>query len=133
MAVSDLLGRAQASGLINEEITPLEDEVIVQFVEGLTMEKSADRASWAMGELTYTIRIVNQSDVDYTDVEVFDLLDFEKVHFVVGSARMGETTLTPEYNSETGLLTFFPQQEERLTITTGSTVEITFRIDRNTP
>lgn len=89
--------------------TTLQSQVLaVTLIDGLTVNKVADKMVWADGELTYTITVDNQTDKDYTTPVITDVLDITKVDFVADSVYIDGTLATSEeytYDSTTGTLT----------------------------
>ena len=43
-------------------------------ISELTVKKTADKMVWGDGKLTYTIEIDNQTNVDYTEPVISDVL-----------------------------------------------------------
>ena len=58
--INELNNTANVSGTINGQTTTLTSNTLeVNVINGLTAVKSADKTSWADGELTYTLTINN--------------------------------------------------------------------------
>lgn len=93
-------------GLTTEMTT---EAVVTQLVDDLNITKSADRDSWATGNLTYTITIDNQSEEPYENPIVTDTIDPTKATLVDGSVTINGTPVTTPtdytFDAITGLLT----------------------------
>lgn len=93
-------------GLSTEMTT---EAVVTQLVDDLSITKTADRTSWATGNLTYTITIDNQSSSPYETPVVTDTIDPTLATLVDGTVTINGT---PAFSSDdytfdaiTGLLT----------------------------
>lgn len=97
----------QANGTYNGLPTSLTSEaVVVTLVSGLVITKTADKVSWANGNLTYTITITNQGTESYAAPVLTDVLDTSLVDFVEDSVFInGEKADTSKYQYATNTLT----------------------------
>lgn len=93
-------------GLSTEMTT---EAVVTQLVDNLTINKTADRESWATGYLTYTITVDNQSTSPYESPVVTDTIDPALATLVDGTVTIdGVPAVSPtDYTFDilTGLLT----------------------------
>lgn len=97
----------QANGTYNGLPTSLTSEaVVVTLVSGLAITKTADKVSWANGNLTYTITITNQGTESYAAPVLTDVLDTSLVDFVEDSVFInGEKADTSKYQYAANTLT----------------------------
>lgn len=97
----------QANGTYNGLPTSLTSEaVVVTLVSGLAITKTADKVSWANGNLTYTITITNQGTESYAALVLTDVLDTSLVDFVEDSVFInGEKADTSKYQYAANTLT----------------------------
>lgn len=65
---------------------------VVTMVSGLTIVKEADKEVWVNGNLTYTITVTNNTDTDYTDITITDVLDETLIKFVQDSVTIDDVT-----------------------------------------
>lgn len=128
--INELNNTANVSGTINGETTTLTSNTLeVNLINGLTAVKSADKTSWADGELTYTLTVNNTSGVTYTSPVITDTLDTSLVTFVPDSVTInGSAASSSEYtyDSSTGLLTVNLSD-----IATDGTTTVTFKVTKN--
>lgn len=128
--INELNNTANVSGTINGETTTLTSNTLeVNLINGLTAVKSADKTSWADGELTYTLTVNNTSGVTYTSPVITDTLDTSLVTFVPDSVTInGSAASSSEYtyDSSTGLLTVNLGD-----IATSGTATVTFKVTKN--
>lgn len=98
---------AQVNGSYNGLPTSLTSEaLVVTLVSGLSITKTADKVSWANGNLTYTITITNQGTESYAAPVLTDVLDTSLVDFVEDSVFInGEKADTSKYQYATNTLT----------------------------
>lgn len=102
---------------------------VVTMISGLTITKTADKQIWAEGNLTYTIKIDNQSEKTYTEPKITDELDTTKVTFVENSVTIdGSTADTSKYNfdSDTNTLTITLDD-----IAATESCTVTFQVSKN--
>lgn len=92
-------------GTYNNLSTSLSSEaVVVAMISGLTVTKTADKMSWADGLLTYTITVENQTNTDYVNPVITDVLDGTLVEFVTDSVVINSTKAEAsqyQYNADT--------------------------------
>lgn len=92
-------------GTYNNLSTSLTSEaVVVSMISGLTVTKTADKMSWADGLLTYTITVENQTNADYVNPVITDILDGTLVDFVTDSVVINSTKAEAsqyQYNADT--------------------------------
>ena len=128
--INELNNTANVSGTINGETTTLTSNTLeVSLINGLTAVKSADKTSWADGELTYTLTVNNTSGVTYTSPVITDTLDTSLVTFVPDSVTInGSAASSSEYtyDSSTGLLTVNLSD-----IANDGTATVTFKVTKN--
>lgn len=102
---------------------------VVTMISGLSITKTSDKQVWAEGNLTYTIKIDNQSEKTYTEPKITDELDTTKVTFVENSVTIdGSTADTSKYNfdSDTNTLTITLDD-----IAASNTCTVTFQVSKN--
>ena len=120
---------ASAVGTYNGLSTSLtSEEVVVPLISGLTITKTADKASWASGPLTYTIIVSNQATESYENPIITDVIDTTVVNFVTDSVYINGTQATSEqysYSTETNTLTINLD-----TITATSSATVTFQVTK---
>ena len=128
--INELNNTANVSGTINGQTTTLTSNTLeVNVINGLTAVKSADKTSWADGELTYTLTINNTTGQTYTSPVITDTLDTTLVTFVPDSVTINGSTATSSqytYNNSNGLLTVNLSD-----IATGGTANVTFKVTKN--
>lgn len=92
-------------GTYNNLSTSLSSEaVVVAMISGLTVTKTADKMSWADGLLTYTITVENQTNTDYVNPVITDVLDGTLVEFVTDSVIINSKKAEAsqyQYNADT--------------------------------
>ncbi len=126
MATTPFKNTAVADGIVNSLPTDLTGIVTIHLVNGLTMTKSADKQSWANGELTYTLEIDNTLGTeDYTGITVSDVLDPAVVVLVTDSVEKDGVIQDYTYNDTSGLLTI--PQTGSFDVDAGEKTTITFR------
>ena len=128
--INELNNTANVSGTINGQTTALTSNTLeVNVINGLTAVKSADKTSWADGELTYTLIINNTTGQTYTSPVITDTLDTTLVTFVPDSVTINGSAATSSqytYNNSNGLLTINLSD-----IATGGTATVTFKVTKN--
>ena len=124
---------AQAAGFVDSVATALTGAVTIRIVEGLLLTKTADKASWADGLLTYTITIDNTDGTDpFTGVIITDVLDPAMVVLIDGSITVdGTTSADYTYDPVTGELVVAGTTP--LTVPAGATIVITFQVQKAVP
>lgn len=106
---NELTNTVTAIGNYNSVPTSLTSQAVtVALVNGLTITKTADKASWADGPLTYTITVNNQAAEAYTAPVVTDVIDTTLVNFVADSVYIDDVKATDaqfKYDADTHTLT----------------------------
>lgn len=127
--MDELSNIASAVGTYNGLSTSLtSDSVVVPLVSGLTITKTADKASWADGALTFTITINNQATESYENPVITDVIDTTLVNFVPESVYINGVKAEASeysYNNENHTLTINLQ-----TIATTTTATATFQVSK---
>ena len=129
MTINELNNTATSVGTYNNIPTALTSNTsVVNLVEGLTLEKEADKTNWIDGNLKYTITIKNEADKDYVTPKVTDIIDTDKVEFVKGSVTInGVAASEQQYNYEEASHTLTINLD---TITPSSSSTITFLVTK---
>lgn len=126
---NQLSNTASAVGAYNGLPTSITSEAVaVTLVSGLTITKTADKLSWADGNLTYTITINNQATETYTAPVITDIIDTSLVDFVEDSVYINGTkaqTSQYTYDTEANTLTI-----NLADITPSSTGITTFQVKK---
>ena len=127
--MNELNNTATSVGTYNNIPTALTSNTsVVNLVEGLTLEKEADKTNWVDGNLKYTITIKNEADKDYVTPKVTDIIDTDKVEFVKGSDTInGVAASEQQYNYEEVSHTLTINLD---TITPSSSSTITFLVTK---
>lgn len=127
--MNELNNTATSVGTYNNIPTALTSNTsVVNLVEGLTLEKEADKTNWVDGNLKYTITIKNEVDKDYVTPKVTDIIDTDKVEFVKGSVTInGVAASEQQYNYEEASHTLTINLD---TITPSSSSTITFLVTK---
>lgn len=100
---------------------------VVTMISGLTITKTADKQVWAEGNLTYTIKIDNQSEKTYTEPKITDELDTTKVTFVENSVTIdGVSADTSKYSLSSNTLTITLDD-----IAASNSCTVTFQVSKN--
>lgn len=108
--MNELINTATSVGEYEGLSTEMTTEAVVtQLVDDLGIVKTADRESWATGNLTYTITIDNQSGNPYVTPVVTDTIDPTLATLVDGTVTINGTSATSPtdytFDVVTGLLT----------------------------
>lgn len=128
--MNELINTASSVGEYEGLSTEMTTEAVVtQLVDDLNITKTADRTSWATGNLTYTITIDNQSPNPYETPVVTDTIDPTLATLVAGTVTINGTPATTPtdytFDNVTGLLTV------NLTdVVATSTTVIVFEVER---
>lgn len=127
--MNELNNTATSVGTYNNIPTALTSNTsVVNLVEGLTLEKEADKTNWVDGNLKYTITIKNEADKDYVTPKVTDIIDTDKVEFVKSSVTInGVAASEQQYNYEEASHTLTINLD---TITPSSSSTITFLVTK---
>lgn len=94
-----------------------------RLIDGLVATKTADKEVWVNGELTYTIKITNESGEDYKNVTLTDSLDISLIDLVPNSVYVDGTQTAYTYAS--GVLSI-----NLSSIDDGSEITIIFKVTR---
>lgn len=126
---NELNNQVSILGNYNEIPTEINSNVlVVTMVNGLTVTKSCDKMIWADGLLTFTIVVNNETEKEYTNPVITDILNTYLVLFVDDSVSLNGTKLETSsytYESSTGKLTInLPNLEPKQTST------ITFQVKK---
>ena len=128
--LNELINMASSVGTYEGLSTEMTTEAVVtQLVDDLSIIKTADRESWATGNLTYTITIDNQSANPYGLPVVTDTIDPTLATLVDGTVTINGVPATSPtdytFDAVTGLLTV------NLTdVAATSTTVIIFEVER---
>lgn len=127
--MNELNNTATSVGTYNNIPTALTSNTsVVNLVEGLTLEKEADKTNWVDGNLKYTITIKNEADKDYVTPKVTDIINTDKVEFVKDSVTINGVAATEQqYNYEEASHTLTINLD---TITPSSSSTITFLVTK---
>lgn len=126
MAETTLTNVGKAVGQYDSIETYLEsDPLDTLLLSGLKIEKIADKEVWATGELTYTVTITNEEDVDYTGVKFTDTLDKDLVVLVTDSVEINGAAASYTFEESSGLLTVDLPDDIG-----AESVEITFQVTK---
>ncbi len=105
----ELSNTVSVLGNYNEiPVTFSSEALVVTMLDGLTVTKTADKAVWADGLLTYTVTVDNQTTQNFTTPVITDILDITLVSFVPESVMIDDVKATSEqytYAEDTGTLT----------------------------
>ena len=73
-------------GTYNNVLTLLtSNKTVVNMINEIGLIKSVDKVNWGTGNLTYTLKITNQTDTTYTGSIITDIIDTKLVDFITGS------------------------------------------------
>ncbi len=128
--MNELTNIATSVGTYESLSTEMTTEAVVtQLVDDLNITKTANRESWATGNLTYTITIDNQSTNPYESPVVTDTVDPTLATLVDGTVTINGTPATSPtdytFDAGTGLLTVNLSD-----VAATSTTVIVFEVER---
>lgn len=127
--MDQLSNTVSAVGNYNSVPTSLTSEaVVVSMISGLTITKTADKLSWANGNLTYTITVDNQAKENYVAPVITDIIDTTLVNFVDGSVTINGVAAESsqyKYDADTHTLTV-----NLADITPTSSSTVTFQVEK---
>lgn len=128
--MNELNNTVTSTGTYNNIPTSLTSNTsVVNMIDGLTITKDADKKNWGSGELTYTIKLDNQTNTTYINPVVTDIIDSSLVKFVPGSVIINDVTATEdEYSYNEGTHTLTVNLKD---IAANSTTTLTFRVEKN--
>lgn len=73
-------------GTYNNVLTLLtSNKTVVNMINEIGLIKSVDKVNWGTGNLTYTLKITNQTNKTYTGSIITDIIDTKLVDFITGS------------------------------------------------
>lgn len=126
MADVSFSNTANVTGNYDAVPVTLESEaVITEIINGLTIQKTADKQNWATGTLKYTITITNNAQNALESPKVTDNLDISLITLVDSSVQVNGTDVQYTYDSTTGLLTV-----DLESIAVGSSSVVTFQVQK---
>lgn len=104
---SELSNTVTVVGNYNSVPTSITSKVlIVTMLNGLSVIKTADKLVWSDGDLTYTIKVINQTDESYTSPVITDVLDNTLIYFVNDSVTIdGQATQNYSFDTSSSTLT----------------------------
>ena len=104
---SELSNTVTVVGNYNSVPTSITSKVlIVTMLNGLSVIKTADKLVWSDGDLTYTIKVINQTDESYTSPVITDVLDNTLIDFVNDSVTIdGQATQNYSFDTSSSTLT----------------------------
>lgn len=104
---SELSNTVTVVGNYNSVPTSITSKVlIVTMLNGLSVIKTANKLVWSDGDLTYTIKVINQTDESYTSPVITDVLDNSLIDFVNDSVTIdGQTTQNYSFDTNSSTLT----------------------------
>lgn len=104
---SELSNTVTVVGNYNSVPTSITSKVlIVTMLNGLSVIKTADKLVWSDGDLTYTIKVINQTDESYTSPVITDVLDNTLIDFVSDSVTIdGQATQNYSFDTSSSTLT----------------------------
>ncbi len=102
--------------------------LVVTMVSGLSVVKTADKDVWANGELTYTIKVSNQTTEVYSNPIITDVLDTALVNFVSDSVTIdGVKAQSSQYSFNTDTSTLTVNLSD---IDPSSSTTVTFKVSK---
>lgn len=128
MAQYTLSNKAMVSGTLNDKPLAMDSLAVATWVvDELSIVKTADKETWATGNLTYTITITNGSSYPYSNVEVTDTLDTRHIALVADSIYINDTlaVVNTDYTLQGNLLTI-----KVPTIAENGNAVITFQVSK---
>ena len=126
MADVSLSNIASVTGTYDSIPVTLDSEAVVtEIVNGLTIQKVADKQNWASGYLTYTVTITNNAQNPLESPKVTDTLNTTLIKLLDNSVKVDGSTVQYTYESSTGLLTV-----DLETIAVGGSAVVTFQVQK---
>lgn len=107
MATTSLTNNVDISGNYGEDAIPVtfsSNTVTTTIVQGLTVQKSADKSYWVNGPLTYSIVITNNSGGKLAGGELQDTINTALVTFSQTYGVTIDDTTTQDFTYESGVL-----------------------------
>lgn len=107
--MSELNNTAVVQGTYNNIPTQITSNTsVVNIIEGLTLNKLADKENWGSGNLTYTITLENKTDTTYVSPVITDVINTDLVDFVNDSVMIDDVKAEASeysYSTDTKTLT----------------------------
>lgn len=107
--MSELNNTAVVQGTYNNIPTQITSNTsVVNIIEGLTLNKLADKENWGSGNLTYTITLENKTDTTYVSPVITDIINTDLVDFVNDSVMIDDVKAEASeysYSTDTKTLT----------------------------
>lgn len=107
--MSELNNTAVVQGTYNNIPTQITSNTsVVNIIEGLTLNKLADKENWGSGNLTYTITLENKTDTTYVSPVITDVINTDLVDFVNDSVMIDDVKADASeysYSTDTKTLT----------------------------
>lgn len=107
--MSELNNTAVVQGTYNNIPTQITSNTsVVNIIEGLTLNKLADKENWGSGNLTYTITLENKTDTTYVSPVITDVINTDLVDFVNDSIMIDDVKAEASeysYSTDTKTLT----------------------------
>ena len=127
--MNELTNTINATGTYNNIPTALTSNTsVVNLVDGLTLKKEADKENWVDGALTYTITLNNNTENDYKDAKLEDIINIALATFIPSSVTINDTAaLESQYQYEEGTGTLTVQMG---TVTANSETKVTFKVKK---
>lgn len=121
MAQVSLTNQVDITGQYGDSSTPISfssNLVTTTIIQGLTVNKTADKVNWVDGPLTYTITIQNTSGGVLTDGILIDNLDTSLIDFDNTYGVLIDDVKSSDFNYNDGELKItLPQLDNEKTIT----------------
>lgn len=121
MAQVSLTNQVDITGQYGDSSTPISfssNLVTTTIIQGLTVNKTADKVNWVDGPLTYTITIQNTSGGVLTDGILIDNLDTSLIDFDNTYGVLIDDAKSSDFNYNDGELKItLPQLDNEKTIT----------------
>lgn len=127
--MSELNNTAVVQGTYNNIPTQITSNTsVVNIIEGLTLNKLADKENWGSGNLTYTITLENKTDITYVSPVITDVINTDLVDFVNDSVMIDDVKAeSSEYSYSTDTKTLTINLSD---ITKDTTRKVTFMVKK---
>lgn len=127
--MSELNNTAVVQGTYNNIPTQITSNTsVVNIIEGLTLNKLADKENWGSGNLTYTITLENKTDTTYVSPVITDVINTDLVDFVNDSVMIDDVKAeASEYSYSTDTKTLTINLSD---ITKDTTRKVTFMVKK---
>lgn len=80
------------------------NDVFVSVIDGVSITKTADKAVWVSGPLTYTLLVTNTTEGELTDIVVTDQIEETAVNFNTEYGVLINGVSATNYSYQNGLL-----------------------------